>query len=203
MGTETLKSQVYVTEPVRAVFPHLNEMDRFGSYSLDIDVLDGANASVRETIEAQCAEILAAGQAKFGVTTAPTNSIIRHGEYKDQPFSRLSFKMKGVKNVKGREVLVNPTLVDSAKNTIDDLIYGGSLVKVAYFCQFTLMNGTVYVSVKLRGVQVLELVGPGGEVPCTDAFGVEDGFTTSSDDEVEVHVPTETTQVPVSTGADF
>jgi len=196
---KVFKSQTFVTEPVRAVFPHLNEVDKYGSFSIDIDAI--ANSEERARIEANAAATLAAAHADIGTDRQPTNKIVRVGEYKDEAFERIGFKMKATKKVKGKDVSQSPTLIDAAKNPVTELIYGGSLVKIAYFIQYTLMPTGTFLSVKLRGVQVLELVGPGGEVPCTDAFGVEDGFVQESE---TPPAPVETVEeTPVSAGSDF
>ncbi len=183
---KTFKSQVFVTPKVRAVFPHLQEVDRFGSYSIDIDAL--TNADVVSDILANAKVTLVEAQQSLETDRHPTNSMVRVGEYKDVAFERLAFKMKGTKKVKGKEVEVHPTILDAGKKPVTELIYGGSLVKVAYYIQYTIMPTGTYLSVKLKGVQVIEHVGPGGETSCEDSFGVEEGFQ-SAGEEADVPVP--------------
>ena len=177
---KTFKSQTYVTPPVRAVWPHLNEVDKFGSFSVDIDSFQGANAEIVATIEEQYAQTLKQAQAKLGTDKMPTNSIRRSGEYLGEAFERIGFKMKGTKTVKGKEIKQSPTLVDTQKNKVEELIYSGSLVKIAYQIQYTLMPTGTYQSLKLRGVQVIQPVNADGELPVEESFGIEEGYVAPS-----------------------
>lgn len=184
---KVFKSKTFVTPEVRAVFPHLNEVDRFGSYSIDVDVL--ANPEFQKTLEEQAQDTLTKAFADIGTDAQPTNSFIRDGEYKGDPFRRASFKMKATRKVKGKDVEQAPQIVDSAKNPVTELVYGGSLVKIAYYFQYTLMPTGTYLSLKLKAVQVIEHVGPGGETSGVDAFGVEEGFTSAGEEEEQVAPP--------------
>ena len=192
------RSKVFVTDNVRAVFPHLAETDRFGKYSIDVDVLN--DPTLRQTIDQQAAAFLAQAQQELGVSDAPTNALFRQGEYKDEAFERVSFKMNATRKVKGTEVEQAPVVVDAKKAPVTELVYGGSLVKVAYFFQFTKTPNGCFLSPKLKAVQVIEHVGPGGDTTTdTSFFGEEDGFTTSG----EVVEPTAAPAPPAAPSQDF
>lgn len=200
-GPMVFKSKVFVTEPFRAVFPDLNKADRFDTYKVDVDTTTEVGERIEATIRAQIAELVPRAIKDFGLSedTEPENDPVRVGEAKDgTPYRRLSFKMKNVKRVKGKEVKVKPRLVDAQKQPMSELIYGGSLVKVGYYIQATLVNGQFYCSVKLNAVQVLEHVGPGGEVSIDEMFDAEDGFTTAGADAP----PTPTPDVPAADADD-
>jgi hypothetical protein len=185
-GPKVLKSKVFTTVPFRAVFPDLNKPDRFDSYKVDVDCETEAGGEIEDTIKDQIAELLPKALADFGLEEGawPQNSVVRTGEAKDgTPFRRIGFKMKSTKKVKGKDVPVRPRLVDAHRNPMTEVVFGGSLIKVGYYIQATLVNGTFYCSVKLAAVQVLEHVGPGGETAIEDIFGEEDGFTTQADED--------------------
>lgn len=199
------RSKRFITPVVTAVFPHLNKVDQFGNYSVDVDVLD--NPELEQAITAQLKQTIKEGQEKFGTDKEPTNSPFRSGEYKDAPFRRVSFKMKGKRNVKGKEVSQRPRLVDAHKAPMTEEVWGGSKIKVAYYIQYTVTPTGTYGSVKLDAVQVIEHVGPGGEVSIDALFDEEDGFTTSgetTESELNVHdAATAPTNEFVETAADF
>jgi hypothetical protein len=186
------KSATFVTAPFRATFPHLAEVDRFGSYGVDLDVL--ANPDIWAIVEANAAETLTAAHAEIGTDKAPTNKIVKDGEYKGDAWRRAAFKMKGTKSVKGKEIQVSPQIVDANRKPFSGEIFGGSLIQVAYFLQFTLMPTGTYLSLKLAAVQVIELVGPGGGVNTDTVFDVVAGGFSGE-------VATEETPQPVDPSA--
>jgi hypothetical protein len=180
-SVKVFKSKTFTTDPVRAVFPHLKDPDRFGSFSIDVDVLN--NPTLQATLEEQAAATLTAALSDIGTDSQPTNSFVRDGEYKDEPYRRASFKMKATRRVKGAEIAQSPAIVDAQKQPVTEDIFGGSLVKIAYYFQYTLMATGTYLSLKLKAVQIIEHVGPGGESSGVDAFDCEDGFTSSGEED--------------------
>lgn len=201
-NVQVFKSRIFVTKPVRAVFPQLQEPDKFGSFSISVDVLN--DAELLGTLEAQAAETLAAAHAKFNISNQPTNSIVREGEYKGEANARVSFKMKSVRSVKGTDVPQRPAIVDSQKQPITEDVWGGSLVQIAYFIQFTTMSTGTYLSLKLKAVQVKELVNASGDASGCDAFEVDDtGYTSPTVVEPTVAVKPEASDAVVSNAEDF
>lgn len=176
---KVFKSKTFVTPEVRAVFPYLAEPDKFGKFSIDVDLI--GNPELQATLEAQAADTLEKAFKDIGTDKQPTNSFIREGVYNDEPTRRAGFKMAATRKVKGKDVAQAPAVVDAKKQPVTELVYGGSLVKIAYYFQYTLMPTGTYLSLKLKAVQVIEHVGPGGEASGVDAFDEEEGFTTTGD----------------------
>jgi hypothetical protein len=168
---------MFTTPPVRAVFPDLNKPDKYGQYKIAIDLLD--KPELKADFEAQAAATTRDGQIKFASKKKPTNEIFKQGEHKDVPFERISFKMKEETKRKGRVVKQKPRLVDAQRNPMSEIIWGGSLVRISYFFQYTLLPTGTFITPKLNGVQVLEHVGPNGEVSIDKMFDVEDGYVSS------------------------
>lgn len=181
-SVKTFRSQTFTSPAVRAVFPDLNAPDKFGSYKISVDVLD--KPEFKALLEKQAAETVAAGQIKLEVKKKPTNELFKQGEYKDTPFERVSFKMKADTTRKGKPVKQAPRLVDAARNPMSEVVFGGSLVKIAYYFQYTLTPTGTFISPKLVAVQVLEHVGPGGDVSVDKMFDEEEGFSTSGESTV-------------------
>ena len=205
---KVFKSKRFVTETFTAIFPKLNAPDeKYGGYSVLRDVL--GDPQFEETLKAQAAETLVAGQKKLGTDKVPTNSMFRDGVYKDNdggetPTRRVTFKMADSRKVKGSTVAQKPRLVDAKRQPVTDQIWGGSEIKVAYFFQYTILQtGACYLSVKLDAVQVIKLVTSGGVVAIDDMFGEEDGFETKAE---EVVVPNNSPAVETegpANGSDF
>lgn len=175
-AAKTYRSKTFITPPVRAVFPDLNQPDKFGAYKVAVDVLN--NPELRATFEQQAAQTVTEGQAKLETKKKPTNSIFKQGEYKEVPFERISFKMKAETTRKGKKIAQKPRLVDAHRNPMDEVVFGGSLVKIAYCFQYTITPTGTFITPKLTAVQVLEHVGPGGEASIDSLFDEEEGFVT-------------------------
>lgn len=168
------RSQKFITDKVSAVFPHLDEPDQYGNFSVDVDVLN--NPEFKEVLKAQAERTLREGQAKLQSERKPTNDLFRTGEYKDEPYERISFKQKQARTVKGKQIKWAPRVVDAKRQPVHTPVWGGSGVKVAYYFQYTLTPQGCFLSPKLEAVQVIDLVGPGGEAAIDSLFGEEDGF---------------------------
>lgn len=181
-AAKTFKSKTFITPPVRAVFPDLNKPDKFGSYKVGVDVLN--NPELRTLFEEQAARTVAEGQVKLETKKKPTNSIFKQGEYtprgasEGEPFERIQFKMKEEVTRKGKKIKQKPRLVDAHRVAMDEIVFGGSLVKIAYFFQYTITPTGTFITPKLTAVQVLEHVGPGGEASIESMFDEEEGFVT-------------------------
>jgi len=173
------KSKTFVTPEVRAVFPYLSEPDKFGKFSIDVDLI--GDPDLQATLEAQAEDTLEKAFKDIGTDSQPSNSFIREGTYNDEPTRRAGFKMPATRKVKGKSVAQSPAVVDAKKQPVTELVYGGSLVKIAYYFQYTLMPTGTYLSLKLKAVQVIEHVGPRGEASGVDAFDEVEGFTSAGD----------------------
>lgn len=186
-----------VTEPGYAVWPKLNKPDQYNEQSRP-------EYNVKLALEGEGAEILIKAIDK-ALDDAPTelatwkkkNFKPQHLKKKaplpyqnevddeGQETGRMLFKFKApafIKNWKtGEEVPNKPELFDAKLNPIDEEIWGGSKIKVSAqlrpYCVPAIGLG---IQLRIRGVQVLELVGPtkdGG----SEAFSEEDGYEASSE----------------------
>jgi hypothetical protein len=176
-AAKVFRSKMFTSKPVRAVFPDLNKPDKYGSYKVGVDVLN--DPEFKALLEQQAAQTVAEGQVKLETKKKPTNDFFKPGEYKEQPFERVFFKMKEETTRKGKKVKQKPRMVDAKKNPMDDVVFGGSLVRIAYFFQYTVTPTGVYISPKLNAVQVLEHVGPGGEASIDSMFDEEQGYVSA------------------------
>ncbi len=203
------KSKRFVTAPMRAVFPHLHQPDQFGNYSVDVDVLE--DPEFLKTLKAQGVTALKEGQEKLKSKKKPTNELVRVGEDKEgKPFQRVSFRMKSTRGKVGAEIPQKPRVVDSAKNPFSRPIGGGSMVRIAYYLQYTIMKtGACYLTPKLDSVQVIEYVAPGGGPSIDQLFGdeVEGGYVDTPDeitnDETEGEDTESTPKSNAKSGRDF
>lgn len=173
-SAKVFRSAKFTSKPVRAVFPDLNKPDKFGSYKVGVDVLN--DPEFKALLEEQAAKTVAEGQVKLETKKKPTNDFFKQGEYKEQPFERVFFKMKAEASRKGKMVKQKPRLVDAKRNPMDEIVFGGSLIRIAYYFQYTVTPTGVYISPKLEAVQVLEHVGPGGEASIDSMFDEEQGY---------------------------
>lgn len=190
-AAKTYRSKMFTSPPVRAVFPDLNVPDKFGAYKVGVDVLN--DPELKALFEDQANQTVKEGQVKLETKKKPTNSIFKQGEYKEQPFERIQFKMKAETVRKGKKVNQKPRLVDAKKNPMDDVVFGGSLVRIAYYFQFTITPTGTFITPKLNAVQVLEHVGPNGEASIDSMFDEEEGFVSQGSTSTEDAGDTETT----------
>lgn len=204
-------SNKFTTTPFRAVYPNLSKTDKFGNFSVDVDCAE--NPEIEETIRKQIEEFLPFAQGKLETKKKPSNDFVREGEFtkgerKGETFRRIGFKMKGTRKGKdGLEIPQKPMVVDSKLQPIGAAVYGGSLVKVGYILQYTITPTGCFMSVKLRGVQVLEYVGPNSEA-AGDYFGSEEGYVAPEqvaveEEEASDSVPSGTDPGTVKNGRDF
>ncbi len=177
------KSKRFTTPAFRAVFPNLTKPDQFGSYGVGVDCLE--NPEIEEMLLKQAEAFLPEAMEKVGSKKAPGNDLVKEGEIKKgdrkgETFRRIDFKMKSTRQVrKGDEMIEvpqKPLVVDSKMNEFDKVVFGGSLVKVGYCLQYTVTGAGAFLSAKLLGVQVIEYVGPNGQVKAGDLFEEEEGY---------------------------
>lgn len=200
-----LKSDKFVTAPVAAVFPCLTEVGTYGDYEINVDTI--AEPALRDELQSQAKALWAKAGAEFGFDAAslkPDNAFMRSGETKTgEPFERICFKMKGTRKISGKEVEQKPRVVDSTNKPMNEAVWGGSTVRVAYFLQFTQVNGKRYISPKLEAVKVLELVSTGGQ-SVESLFGDDDeGTFVSSPSTPEAAPEAPVADTPVAAGTDF
>lgn len=116
------------------------------------------------------------------------------GEETETGLIRVSFKTKASGNRKdGTRWNFRPALYDAKGNVLpsDILIYGGSVIKVAFSIRHTPMKtGAFYSSFNLKAVQVIDLKTAGSREASFYGFGSEAGYEAdnapaSNDDEAE------------------
>lgn len=178
-----LKTSKRRTEVVTAVFPYVHEQTKYGDYEVNVNM--EAEPDLLEEIKTAARELWNKAAEEFGFDpeSTPDNKLFKQGETKTgEAYFRVCFKMKGMRRVNGKEVPQKPRVVDSTNAPFTGAVYGGSKVRVAWFLQFTEVNGQRYISPKLEALKVIELVGPGGETDVNDLFGDDDeGFVAPSD----------------------
>ena len=171
-----LKTNKTVTSPVTAVFPYIHEVAKFGDYEINVDLV--AEPALRDQLQTEAKALWAKAGAEFGFDAAslkPDNAFFKTGESKSgESYERVCFKMKATRKISGKEVNQQPRVVDSDNKPMSAAVYGGSVVRIAYFLQFTEVNGKRYISPKLEAVKVISLVAAGGEASIGDLFGDED-----------------------------
>ena len=200
-----LKSNKTVTTPVTAVFPYIHEVAKFGDYEINVDMV--AEPALRDQLQTEAKALWAKAGEQFGFDAAnmkPDNAFMKTGETKTgETFERVCFKMKSTRKQSGKEIAQKPRVVDSSNAPMNDAVYGGSTVRIAYYLQFTEVNGKRYISPKLEAVKVIELVSTGGQT-VESLFGDEDegGFVASTQPEAPAVV--EAPAAPaVTPGGDF
>lgn len=206
-SVKVARSKTFVTPAFRAVFPTLNKPDKFGSYSVTCDALE--HPEIEETIRKQIEAFLPEAQEKLASKKKPTNDFVREGTFekgdrKGQDFRLLSFKMKASRKDKnGNEIPQRPALIDSKRLPVNALVFGGSKVKAAYYLQYTITPTGTFMSVKLSGVQVIEYVGPTGELDVNSLFDEEDGYVAPQGVSVPVGTDSQDEDGIIKGGEDF
>jgi hypothetical protein len=176
-----------ITTPIgTAVYPHLNEPDtKFeddGVYTTQLRLTAEEAEPVIEKLESMyeteydkfCKE---KKKPKLKQADRPWSE-----EYDDEGNETghylFRFKMKA-KTRKGAEL--RPVLFDSKCQPLSENIGGGSKMKVSFepHCWLVPALG-VGISLRLRGVQVLELIEYGGASAKSLGFGEEDGFESTA-----------------------
>ena len=189
-----------VTPEGRAVYPHLNEpdteFDKEGNYSTKLaidtkhvgELLEKLEAFSEESYKEQCKE-----QRK--------PKLKRHDNPWDEEFDRdgqatgnmlFKFKMRA-KTRQGSDL--RPVLVDAKKNPMNDQIGSGSKMRVAFEARSWFVPSLgAGVSLRLRGVQVIDLVEyRAGTSASSLGFDEESGFETSGEGQPSTVVKTEDT----------
>ena len=171
-----LKSNKTVTTPVTAVFPYIHEVAKFGDYEINVDMTE--EPALRDQLQSEAKALWAKAGEQFGFDAGslkPDNAFMKTGESKSgESYERVCFKMKATRKQSGKEVNQQPRVVDSENKPMSAAVYGGSVVRIAYFLQFTEVNGKRYISPKLEAVKVISLVSAGGESSIDDLCSEDD-----------------------------
>ena len=189
-----------VTPEGRAVYPHLNEpdteFDKEGNYSTKLAI---ATEHVGELLEQL--EEFAEASYKEQCKEQKKPKLKRHDNPWDEEFDRdgqatgnmlFKFKMRA-KTRQGSDL--RPVIVDAKKNPMNDQIGSGSKMRVAFEARSWFVPSLgAGVSLRLRGVQVIDLVEwSAGASASSLGFGEESGFETSGEVRPSTVVKTEET----------
>ncbi len=180
-----------VTPAGRAIYPRLNEPDtKFkdeGTYSVRL-ALSGEDAQgLIDSIEEVKAEALEManemkkGKKKTKEADLPYADVLDEDENETGEIA-FHFKMtaSGLSKKTGKKWERRPALFDAKTKRLDPektQIWGGSILKVSYTAEpFYVPALGAGVTLRLHGVQVLELVSGGEQTAESMGFGEEDGF---------------------------
>lgn len=185
------KKKPSVTPAGRAIFPRLNEPDtKFnedGVYTVTL-ALEGEEAQAMiEVIEEAKKEAMAMAKKQIKGKKKPKEADLPYFEVLDENEEEtgeigFKFKMKasGVSKKTGKRWERRPALFDAKTKRINadtTQIWGGSIIKVSYTADpYYVPALGAGVSLRLEGVQVIELVTAGGKSASDLGFGEEDGY---------------------------
>lgn len=179
------KNKPIVTPKGVAVFPWLTRADtKFkeeGEYrtGLAVDPADPAVkafvASIKEIQKEAVAACKAVSKKKFEIAPVFTKEL----DDQEAETGRILFRAKtsATRTGKDKRVVETPLkIVDAHKNKHPSSVpvYGGSLLKLVVSVVPRLVKGTLYLSLYIVAVQVLELVSSSG---AEDMFDEEEGYT--------------------------
>jgi hypothetical protein len=193
-----------VTEEGHAVWPKLNRPDQYNEQSrpeynvklaLSGDAAEKLIKSIDKALDDAPAELATWKKKNFKPQHLKKKAPLPYDNEVDedgQETGRMLFKFKtpaSIKNWKtGEEVPNKPELFDAKLNPITDEIWGGSKIKISAqlrpYCVPAIGLG---IQLRIRGVQVIELVGPkssGG----SEGFSSEEGYETSASPDTRVPV---------------
>ena len=176
-----------VTPIGTAVYPHLSspdtKFDENGVYQLQLSLTEEEASGLAEALTSRHASAYAkhleeTGKPKLKKADLPwTEEFDDSGKETGNILFR--FKMKA-KTAKGIEL--RPTLVDAKLAPVTEMIGSGSKCKVAYDVHDWFVPALgVGISLRLKGVQVIELIEySGGRSAKGCGFGEEEGFETAA-----------------------
>jgi hypothetical protein len=152
-----------------------------------VDPADAATIEFVETItkmhEAALAEERKANPKKKYQDTGLTNMIVDDTNKEGEPTGKLALKFKHKAQGERKDKTVwtfKPALFDAAGKPLATglVVYGGSVVKVAYGVKHTPMpTGAFYTSLQLQAVQVLALKSEYTKAASEYGFSSEEGYT--------------------------
>lgn len=192
--------QSIITEPGYAVWPKLNAPDQYNEQSkpeynvklaLESEDAEALITRIHKALEEAPAELATWKKKNFKPQHLKKKAPLPYENEVDddgQETGRMLFKFKTpafIKNYRtGEETPNKPDLFDSKLNPIKDEIWGGTKMKVSAqlrpYCVPAIGLG---IQLRLRGVQVLELVGPSTGGGGSGGFTEEEGYEASPGEE--------------------
>lgn len=194
MAEQKVKRDVKTSPAGIAVFPHLNEPDDYEgkkSFKVTLKLSAEESAGLRKYIDAQVAQAMEdlISEVKPADRKKITEYVPYEEEYDDEENPTGNYLFKFTKNAEfknkktGKMQEIGLPLVDAKRKPMTDAVWGGSTLKVAFFC-FPFYNAAakqIGVSLKMQAVQVIDLVTSGGGTGA-GYFEDEDGYESKEDD---------------------
>lgn len=190
------KRDIHITPTGVAVFPHLNTPDEYEgkktyktALRLSADEAAGLQKLIDEATDAAWEELLPK------VKPAARKAMSKYYPYEDEydreteePTGNVLFKFSKNAEFKdkktGKMIETTVAIVDAKKKPMDENVWGGSALKVAFF-MFPFKNDAaknIGVSLKMQAVQVIDLVTSGGG-NAGSVFDEEEGYESDDSDD--------------------
>ena len=198
------KAKTFTSPFGKAIYPHLTKCDvRFkpeGEYKVDLELGEAPANNLVKILKEYQVKAVSEAKDKTGkkeIKTAP----LPYKQEDDKYVFKFKMKASGTNGKTGETFKQRPALFDSELKPInpeDTSIWGGSILRVSFqpFPWFTPALGAG-VSLRLKSVQVKELVEGGGQTAEASGFDKVDGYSNNTgSDNVEV-------QEEVSSATDF
>ena len=182
------KPKTFTSPFGKAIYPHLTKCDvRFkpeGEFKVDLEIGEAPANQLLKILKEYQAKAVSNAKDKTGkkqIKEAP----LPYKKEDDKYIFKFKMKASGTNMKTGETFKQRPALFDSELKPInpeDTSIWGGSILRVSYqpFPWFTPALGAG-VSLRLKSVQVKELVEGGGQTAEASGFDKVDGYTNDND----------------------
>lgn len=182
------KPKTFTSPFGKAIYPHLTKCDvRFkpeGEFKVDLELGEAPANNLLKILKEYQAKAVSNAKDKTGKDKIKVASLPYKKE-DDKYIFKFKMKASGTNGKTGETFKQRPALFDSELKPInpeDTSIWGGSILRVSFqpFPWFTPALGAG-VSLRLKSVQVKELVEGGGQTAEASGFDKVDGYTNDND----------------------
>jgi len=182
------KPKTFTSPFGKAIYPHLTKCDvRFkpeGEFKVDLELGEAPANNLLKILKEYQAKAVSNAKDKTGKDKIKVASLPYKKE-DDKYIFKFKMKASGTNGKTGETFKQRPALFDSELKPInpeDTNIWGGSILRVSFqpFPWFTPALGAG-VSLRLKSVQVKELVEGGGQTAEASGFDKVDGYTNNND----------------------
>lgn len=182
------KPKTFTSPFGKAIYPHLTKCDvRFkpeGEFKVDLELGEAPANNLLKILKEYQAKAVSNAKDKTGKDKIKVASLPYKKE-DDKYIFKFKMKASGTNGKTGETFKQRPALFDSELKPInpeDTNIWGGSILRVSFqpFPWFTPALGAG-VSLRLKSVQVKELVEGGGQTAEASGFDKVDGYTNDND----------------------
>lgn len=182
------KPKTFTSPFGKAIYPHLTKCDvRFkpeGEFKVDLELGEAPANNLLKILKEYQAKAVSNAKDKTGKDKIKVASLPYKKE-DDKYIFKFKMKASGTNGKTGETFKQRPALFDSELKPInpeDTSIWGGSILRVSFqpFPWFTPALGAG-VSLRLKSVQVKELVEGGGQTAEASGFDKVDGYTNNND----------------------